>query len=74
MGGGGCGQPEVVFLVNLICTPQRGGEGEEVQMEKCLVGDTGGGDGGWDIRWVGIADVDNHVFTEVCVWVCVLVT
>lgn len=33
------GRPEVVFLVKLICTLQRGGEGEEVQMEKCLAGD-----------------------------------
>lgn len=32
------GRPEVVFLVKLICTPQQGREGEEVQMEKCLVG------------------------------------
>lgn len=45
-----CGRPEVVFLVKLNCTPQWGEEGEEVQMEECLVGDTGGGDGGWDIR------------------------
>lgn len=40
----------MVFLVKLICTSQWGGEEEEVQMEKCLVGDAGGGDGGWDIR------------------------
>lgn len=35
------GRPEVVFLVKLICTAQWGGEGEEVQMEKCLAGDVG---------------------------------
>lgn len=60
----------MVFLVKLICTSQWGGEGEEVQMEKCQVGDTGvevmvGG-----ISGVGLADVDSHVFTEeacVCV-------
>ena len=28
-----------------------GVEEEEVQMEKLLLGDAGGGDGGWDIRW-----------------------
>lgn len=44
---GSWGRPEVVFLVKLICKPQCGGEGDEVQMENCLVGDEGGGDGGW---------------------------
>lgn len=57
-GWGGCarrrrkrvmGWQEVVFLVKLICTPRWGGEEGEVQMEKCLVGGVGGGDGGWDI-------------------------
>ena len=35
------GRPEVVFLVRLICIPHQGGEGEEVQMEKCRVGEAG---------------------------------
>lgn len=39
------GRPEVVFLVKLICTPQRGREEEEVQMEKISSG--GGGAVGW---------------------------
>lgn len=49
-GSDGWGWLEVVFLVNRICTPQWGEVEAEVQMEKCLLGDVGRGDGGWDIR------------------------
>lgn len=34
-------RPEVAFVVKLICTAKLRTVGDEVQMEKCLVGDTG---------------------------------
>lgn len=44
----------MVFLVKLICTPEWGGEGHEVQMEKCLAVEAAVEVivvvGGWDIR------------------------
>lgn len=43
---------------------------ERCKWKKCLVGDTVGGDAGWDIR-VGLTDADSHVFTEAHVCVCV---
>lgn len=52
-----------------LYTPVRR-EVEEVQMEKCLTGDVVVVVG--EISGVQLAEVDSHVFTEVCACGCVL--
>lgn len=54
-------RPEVAFVVKLICTAQLRTVGDEVQMEKCLVGDTGVEVIVSRILQVRPADVKRHV-------------
>lgn len=67
----GCGRPEVVFLVKIICVPQWGGEGEEVQMEICLVGgDAGLGYQGWGSQMLIAACSQKRARLCACVCMC----